>query len=435
MAWTPQSQVEQPNYFSSPSSGEYGSLGGGYSSLGGGYGSLGGGINGTQNAMARPLGSESQMTMPGLGETGQVGAESGLPMSAGLSSSAPTTMALQLSQAGAGQLSPITSNISSPVPSQIGSSAQMSTSPTLPVSGGGVEGVGTLPTQVPTRTGGLPTGATTTSTSAGLTGPTQSVSGWGQASSTQTAQGSTSGWGQASTSQNSQSSTSSSSSSLKQDLQQLQSDMQTIYDKSQVTPALLSAVRNDIQGLQKESTSAPSQSSLSTLETDLEALNGATTDFTQGTLNTDLTAVLTSAGVNDATLEATLASDLNAVATAMNVTSTDVSTIESDVKAVTSDAGSSASSQTPTNPLASYAEHQLLGSLTASTQSQPLVGRGIGGLGGPVAFNSVVGQTQQGTLSAPGQTNLLSTGPIGSASGSTTGMPFQGNPFGGPMGI
>ena len=109
-----------------------------------------------------------------------------------------------------------------------------------------------------------------------------------------------------------------------------------------MTPALLAAVRNDVQGLQKESTSAPDQAAVTTLSKDLAALNGATPDFTQGQLQTDLEAVIKSTGASDATLVTTLEHDLNAVAAAMNVTPADVQTIEADQKAIAGDGGPSA---------------------------------------------------------------------------------------------
>src|SRR5262249_23280164 len=114
----------------------------------------------------------------------------------------------------------------------------------------------------------------------GSTSPMQGPGGWGQASTTQSTQGTP----------------------LRLDLQKLGTDLQAIQDKSQVTPALLAAVRNDVQGLQKESTSAPTQATLTTLLNDLSALNGATPDFTQGTLKSDLEAAIKSAGVDDTTL-------------------------------------------------------------------------------------------------------------------------------------
>ena len=169
---------------------------------------------------------------------------------------------------------------------------------------------------------------------------------------------------------------------LQKDYQQLESDIQAIQKKSTVTQAMQDAVTSDIQQLQKESTSAPDQTAVTTLSKDLAALNGATPDFTQGQLQTDLEAVIKSTGASDATLVTTLEHDLNAVATAMNVTPADVQTIQADQKAIASDGGPTAPGGTTADPLAGL-EMPLLGDLLAGTQGVPGGGLGNGGPGGP----------------------------------------------------
>ncbi|MHC5541819.1 hypothetical protein ACYOEI_26675, partial [Singulisphaera rosea] len=141
------------------------------------------------------------------------------------------------------------------------------------------------------------------------------------------------------TSSDSSSSTSSGTTSptgnLKTDLSTLQSDLTKIHDKSGVTPAQLSAINIDSKKLEAESTSSPSQASITTLMTDLQAVGNQlpTTDQTTQ-LATDLTAVFTSAGVTDQDDITQTVTDLEAIITSSNVTSDDLATIATDLTAV-----------------------------------------------------------------------------------------------------
>jgi hypothetical protein len=198
------------------------------------------------------------------------------------------------------------------------------------------------------------------------------------------------------------------------------------------------------------------------LENDLLALNGATPDFTTGQLQTDLEAAIKSAGVNDPTLVSTLEHDLNAVASAMNITPADIQTIQADQKAIAGDLGSAAPTDAAKGPIAGL-ELPLLGDLLAGTQAD--FGGGLGA-GGPIMVN----QAGPGEWTGPGvplpgivapaqyiATGSQLTGPSGplvlmrggavqaasapagamsvamtGAAGSIQGMPFLGGPFDGP---
>jgi hypothetical protein len=116
--------------------------------------------------------------------------------------------------------------------------------------------------------------------------------------------------------------------------QQLQTDEQAIHDKSQVTPALQAAFRNDVTALAKEVTTSPSATSVLALKSDLSTLAGTLPTSDQlTTLQTDLTTVLTSAGVTDTTGVTKTFSDLGAILTATNIGSGDITTLTTDLKA------------------------------------------------------------------------------------------------------
>jgi hypothetical protein len=255
------------------------------------------------------------------------------------------------------------------------------------------------------------------------------------------------GWGQAAAGKTSTSSSSAiDPATVEKDFQKLGTDLQAIHDKSQVTPALLAAVRKDVEGLQKESTSDPSQASLATLKTDLLALNGATADFTKGQLQTDLDAAIKSAGVNDPTLVSTLETDLNAVATAMNITPADVQTIQADQKAIATDLGSTAPGDASSGPVAAL-ELPLLGALEVGVQGDFGVGQFGGGVtlpgfagpdrflatGSPMTGPSGPLMLMQG---GPGQAAIMQSGTMSLATsgqaGTVQGMPFLQGPYGGP---
>ncbi len=233
------------------------------------------------------------------------------------------------------------------------------------------------------------------------------------------------------------------SDTLQKDFEKLQTDLKAIQDKSQVTPAMLAAVRNDVQALQKSSTSAPDKTAVDTLNKDLAALDGATPDFTQGQLKTDLEAVIKSTGASDDTTVTKLEGDLNAVAQAMNVTSDDVATIQADQKAIADDGGPSSPAGTSTDPLT----QTLLGSLGFGSQVTPPTGFGNGGpgglVGGPASkLSGQPGGPQGFMVNAGGQSfggpQAMMGGPggrsFGAAGSQSFGLPGRGLSYG-PRGM
>jgi hypothetical protein len=169
---------------------------------------------------------------------------------------------------------------------------------------------------------------------------------------------------------------------LQTDLQKLRTDLQAINDKSQVTPALIAAVRTDVQTIQKDTTSKPDQTQVTTLENDVKALNGQLPTDTQKTqLETDFTAVIQSEGITDQTLISQTISAIEAVVKATNLTSADLATIAADRKAIQTDLGSSGTGTTTSN--ASAGEDFQNGLLGGGIQGGPWGGVFPGGpLGG-----------------------------------------------------
>lgn len=130
------------------------------------------------------------------------------------------------------------------------------------------------------------------------------------------------------------------SAALQKDFQKLMTDMQAIQDRSQVTPALLAAVRKDNEKLRTESTGQPDQAKLKTLQTDINAVGqNLPSAAQQQTIDTDLKAVIASTGVTDTALIDQTIADMAAVRNAQNVTSDDVATIVADQKAIETDGG------------------------------------------------------------------------------------------------
>ena len=133
------------------------------------------------------------------------------------------------------------------------------------------------------------------------------------------------------------------SDTLQKDFEKLQTDLKAIQDKSQVTPAMLAAVRNDVQALQKSSTSAPDKTAVDTLNKDLAgpatARRRTSRRAARGRIGE---AVIKSTGADSDATVTKLEGDLNAVAQAMNITSDDVATkIQADQKAIANDGGRS----------------------------------------------------------------------------------------------
>jgi hypothetical protein len=213
---------------------------------------------------------------------------------------------------------------------------------------------------------------------------------------------------------------------LQTDMKKLQTDLQAINDKSQVTPALIAAVRNDTQKIQSEATTAPDQTKLSTLESDVQALNGQLpTDAQKTQLESDFTAVVQSEGVSDSTLISQTISDIEAVVAATNVTSADMATIAADRKAIQTDLDTATGTTAATGQAAGV---QFLDGLTG------------GSLGGPMLQTSAV-SVPAGSMRAyfPGGP-MLSGGPNGGGTmlvRSTGGVQSSGFgvPYGGNFGI
>ncbi len=110
--------------------------------------------------------------------------------------------------------------------------------------------------------------------------------------------------------------------------------MKTIYDKSQVTPALQAALTNDLQAIGKAATTAPDQTKVLPLESDIQTLAGTMPTAAQlTTLQADFTAAVNNEGVTDATKVTQTFTDLNALIAATNVTATDITTLTGDLKA------------------------------------------------------------------------------------------------------
>lgn len=125
------------------------------------------------------------------------------------------------------------------------------------------------------------------------------------------------------------------SDALKSDFDKLQTDLQAIQDKSEVTPKLLAAVRKDFDAIQKASTSAPDEDAVKALAATVDSLAGQIpTDEQQAKLVADFTAVLQSQGVTDQTLIDTAVADIQAVVAASHVTADDLATIAADHDAI-----------------------------------------------------------------------------------------------------
>ncbi|MFO0960041.1 MAG: hypothetical protein U0800_21835 [Isosphaeraceae bacterium] len=158
---------------------------------------------------------------------------------------------------------------------------------------------------------------------------------WGQAARSATTTTNADG----TTTTTSTTTTSANADALKADFDKLHADLQAIQDKSQVTPALLAAVRNDIQSIMKASTASPKADLVDAVARDLAAL-GRHPDFTSGTLQSDLEAAIKSTGVTDTALISTLETDLNAVYKARGITADDVARIQADADQIKADSGS-----------------------------------------------------------------------------------------------
>ena len=120
-----------------------------------------------------------------------------------------------------------------------------------------------------------------------------------------------------------------------QAFQTLQSDLQIIHDKSQVTPAELAAVRKDLASISSQATTPADATKLQTLNTDAQNLNGQLpTDAQKSQLEADFTAVLQSEGITDSNLISQTITDIETVIQSTNITASDLATIATDQKAI-----------------------------------------------------------------------------------------------------
>ena len=117
-------------------------------------------------------------------------------------------------------------------------------------------------------------------------------------------------------------------------MEQYLADVQTIADKSQVTPALQAALRKDLQALNSAATTAPDQAKALALQSDVQTLAGTLpTGDGLATLRADFTAAVNSEGVTDSARITQTFSDLNALIAATNIGPGDVTTLTADLKA------------------------------------------------------------------------------------------------------
>ena len=138
---------------------------------------------------------------------------------------------------------------------------------------------------------------------------------------------------------------------LDADLAKLRSDEQAIRDKSEVTPKLLAAVRNDLQAISKAQTGSADATALQTLQTDEETIfasQTAPTDAQTAQLQADRDAVLLSQGVSQDLIDQ-LAADRLAVKTASHFTADDQALLDADRKAIETDRSAAQPTSTPTD--------------------------------------------------------------------------------------
>jgi hypothetical protein len=140
------------------------------------------------------------------------------------------------------------------------------------------------------------------------------------------------GWGNVAATGSS--STSATTSPVATAFKQLKTDEQAIADKSQVTPALQASLRTDLQTLSKAATTAPDSTKLLALQSDLQSLAGTLPTSDQlATLQTDFTSVVNSEGVTDSATITKTFTDVNALITASNIGTSDITKLTADLKA------------------------------------------------------------------------------------------------------
>ncbi|WP_406699196.1 hypothetical protein V5E97_10000 [Singulisphaera sp. Ch08] len=276
---------------------------------------------------------------------------------------------------------------------------------------------------------------------------------------------------------------------LQSHFEKLQTDLQAIQDKSEVTPKLLAAVRNDFEAIQEASTTDPDQESVKALAATVESIGSQIpTDVQQAQLVADFTAVLKSQGITDQTLIDTAVADIQAVVAASHVTADDLATIAADREAIENEINSNAEAMPSVSLTTGDAVGSLMSGLTGGFESGipmavPFAGGAPGGpfsafpidfasaggvmMDGGGQFNglpitvSPIGGGMHGPISvSQGAVNMAGGGQFGSfsvssasgveASGQFSGAPvvtsytvggmggqsaqFSGSPYGGGMG-
>jgi hypothetical protein len=118
-------------------------------------------------------------------------------------------------------------------------------------------------------------------------------------------------------------------------MSQLKTDMQAIYDKSQVTPAMLASLRNDYQAINKAATGAATPIAIGALKADFAAVGDSLpNDAQMAQIKADVQALVASRGVTDPTLADKAFADAQTVLNASNFTAADMTTIAADTKAI-----------------------------------------------------------------------------------------------------
>jgi hypothetical protein len=114
---------------------------------------------------------------------------------------------------------------------------------------------------------------------------------------------------------------------------QLWTDEQAIQAKSQATPAMATAIANDIQALSSQIRTVPGQSQLQALGSELTATGVTPATAQLSTLQTDYKAMLTSMGITNTALITQTFNDIETYVSAAGVTAADLATLAADLKA------------------------------------------------------------------------------------------------------
>jgi hypothetical protein len=114
---------------------------------------------------------------------------------------------------------------------------------------------------------------------------------------------------------------------------QLWTDEQAIQAKSHATADMATAIANDINALSAQVRTAPGQAQIQALGSELTATGVTPATAQLSTLQTDYTAMLTSAGVTNTTLITQTFNDIETYVSAAGVTAADLATLAADLQA------------------------------------------------------------------------------------------------------